>query len=83
MGNRNSGRRPRGMEARRYETIERAWDMAHQVLCEPKSAPLDLHVDEQQFDIVKTVVGKTIPEEHVHSGNVNVVHTINYSETQK
>jgi hypothetical protein len=66
MGNKNSGCRPKSLVQKRRDTIQACWKKAADII-ENK-----LEVTDRQFELIRTIISRSIPQEVV-SENYNEV----------
>ena len=60
-----SGRRPRSLEQKRLDDIDKCWDVMMEFV--NSDAPL-----KERAELASKVVVRAIPEQHEHSGNINI-----------
>lgn len=72
-----SGRQKAPFQEQRQRVIDKAWEIAEQILNDPRS-PLQLKVD-----IAKSIIVKNIPQEMQHSGDINLSFSTNGSLLSK
>ena len=63
-----SGRWSGGATQQRQRTIQRAWDIAEQVMNGKGK------FTKEQFELVKIIVQKSIPEQQEHTGTLKLVY---------
>lgn len=73
-GNSNSGCRPKSQVQKRRDSIQRSWILANDVLENGRV------LTNQQFELVKIIIAKSIPEETLLGGDMTITHKVAHQE---